>query len=139
MGVIVFPVLAAAAAPRRLSGPGDVMGSWRSAAECDADLGGGDRADTPEDPLASGRKEARLESRLIELGQNASMQIAHALEMPPDPRLGLGRKRGSFKLTLKPLRSLKSDIQSLRPPREPRFSALAHQQRAQLSRKLPRN
>lgn len=70
--------------------------------------------------LVSRRKEARLERSLIELGRNES-------EIPPalDPLLGLGRIRGSFKLTLTPLRTLKNDIQSPAAPGSP-GSALWH-------------
>lgn len=39
--------------------------------------------------------------------------------MPADPLLSLGRILGSFKLTLKPLSTLKNDIQSLSPPGSP--------------------
>lgn len=69
------------------SGPGDVMGSWLTAAESAAPLGDSAAAMTPRRTrvrLVSRRKEARLERSLIELGRNED-KIPAALERPPDP------------------------------------------------------
>ena len=54
--------------------------------------------------------QACLERSLIELGQNENMEEDFTCsQMPVDQLLSLGRILGSFKLTLKPLNTLRKD------------------------------